>query len=85
MERRITLKPNINFILTEKKPLKPRLAVGKKVEWHRSKNLYTACTRCHSRLSLVSVDDEKSCLMCGHVVYPNITSVLDNRYGSAYR
>ena len=85
MERLITLKPNINFILTEKKPLKPILAVGKKVEWHRSKNLYTACTRCHSRLSLVSVDDEKSCLMCGHVVYPAPPALMDAGYGGSHR
>ena len=85
MERRITLKPNINFILTEKKPLKPRLAVGKKVEWHRSKNLYTACTRCHSRLSLVSVDDEKSCLICGHAVYNRPPSPMDIGYGGSHR
>ena len=84
MFQRIRLTPNIDFAITETKTPKPRLAVGNKVEWHRKKP-YTACTRCHSRLSLVSVDDEKSCLMCGHVVYPNITSVLDNRYGSAYR
>ena len=84
MFQRIRLKPNIHFTITETKAPKPRLAVGNKVEWHRKKP-YTACPRCHSRLSLVSVDDEKSCLICGHAVYNRPPSPMDIGYGGSHR
>ena len=84
----IRLKPNIHFVITTGTKIpKPRArSVGAKVSWNRGKP--KTCPRCHARLALnlrTDIDNERSCLMCGFVSYTDLTSVLDNRYGSAYR
>ena len=83
----IRLKPNINFIAPDTKtPTKPKArSVGAKVNWNRGGRPKT-CPRCQSRVSFRSLEDEneRSCFICGHAIYPTAPTTIKLASDSAY-